>query len=253
MHNLDRPRLLLVEDDRVLGPLIAELLADDFDVQLAPDGQKGLHLGLTASWDAMVIDRGLPVMNGLDLVRALRRKGITTPAIILTALGATAEKIEGLDAGANDYMTKPFDAGELRARLRALTRSFAAQPPASSKSQPSGSLSSGAASSRAHASAISASRAQLDVGDWVLDPGTRSLRSSYGHHVGLTAKESELLALLAANPDKVFTRAELLESLFHPTDSQTVIDTYVHYLRKKISKSVIRTVHGLGYQLGDGA
>ena len=243
MHNLDRPRLLLVEDDRVLGPLIAEVLADDFDVQLAPDGQKGLHLGLTAAWDAMVIDRGLPVMDGLDLVRALRRKGITTPAIILTALGATAEKIEGLDAGANDYMTKPFDAGELKARLRALMRSFAAQSPASLGDQPSGARSSG----------ISAAAAQLDVGDWVLDPDTRSLRSSYGQHVTLTAKESELLALLAANPEKVFTRAELVDQLFHPTDSQTVIDTYVHYLRKKVSKSVIRTVHGLGYQIGDGA
>lgn len=249
MHNLDRPRLLLVEDDRVLGPLIAELLADDFDVQLAPDGQRGLHLGLTAAWDAMVIDRGLPVMDGLDLVRALRRKGVTTPAIILTALGATAEKIEGLDAGANDYMTKPFDAGELKARLRALTRSFAAQSPAPLGSQSSGSSPFAVLSAGTPASAA----AVLDVGDWVLNPGTRSLRSSYGQQVALTAKESELLALLAANPAKVFTRAELLDQLFHPTDSQTVIDTYVHYLRKKVSKSVIRTVHGLGYQIGDGA
>lgn len=223
MHNLDQPRLLLVEDDRVLGPLIAELLADDFDVHLAPDGQKGLHLGLTEAWAAMVIDRGLPVMDGLDLLRALRSKGVTTPAIILTALGATADKVEGLDAGANDYMTKPFDAGELRARLRAVTRSFAAAVPL------------------------------LDVGGWLFDPANRSLRSHYGEFVGLTAKESELLALLAASPEKVFTREELLAGLFHPDDSTSVIDTYVHYLRKKVSKSLVRTVHGLGYQIGDGA
>ncbi|MFQ4150036.1 response regulator transcription factor [Arthrobacter sp. LAPM80] len=219
----ERPRLLLVEDDPVLGPLIAELLADDYDVQLASDGQKGLHLGLTAHWEAMVIDRGLPGMDGLELVSALRTKGITTPAIILTALGRTAEKIAGLDAGANDYMTKPFDAGELRARLRAMTRSFTPAPE------------------------------QLQVGDWLLDPGSRSLRSSYGGQVGLTAKESEFLALLAGSPERVFTRQELMHDLFHPDDSQSVIDTYVHYLRKKVSKSVIRTVHGMGYQIGDGA
>lgn len=223
MQTPELPRLLLVEDDPALGPLVAELLADDFDVQLATDGQRGLHLALTESWDAMVVDRGLPVMDGLALVAAMRRKGVATPALILTALGATADKIEGLDAGANDYMSKPFDAGELRARLRAMTRSFAPAEPL------------------------------LDVGGWVFDPANRSLRSPYGDHVGLTAKESELLALLAASPERVFTRAELLGQLFHAGDSPSVIDTYVHYLRKKVSKSLVRTVHGLGYQIGDAA
>lgn len=221
MHTPELPRLLLVEDDPVLGPLIAELLAGDYSVHLAADGRHGLHLALTETWDALVVDRGLPLLDGLELVSALRRKGIGTPAIILTALGATADKIEGLDAGANDYMSKPFDAGELRARLRAMTRSFA---PAD---------------------------ALLDVGGWLFDPANRSLRSPYGVLVGLTAKESELLALLAGHPDKVFTRSELLSALFHAEDSPTVIDTYVHYLRKKVSKSVVRTVHGLGYQIGD--
>ncbi len=221
MHTPELPRLLLVEDDPALGPLIAELLAADYNVQLAADGQRGLHLALTESWDALVVDRGLPLLDGLSLVSALRRKGIGTPAIILTALGATADKIEGLDAGANDYMSKPFDAGELRARLRAMTRSFAPADPL------------------------------LDVGGWLFDPANRSLRSPYGGLVGLTAKESELLALLAGHPDKVFTRAELLAGLFHAGDSPTVVDTYVHYLRKKVSKSVVRTVHGLGYQIGD--
>lgn len=221
MSSTELPRLLLVEDDPVLGPLIAELLAADFDVALASDGQTGLHLGLTEQWVAMVIDRGLPAVDGLELVAALRTKGVTTPVLILTALGATAEKIVGLDAGADDYMSKPFDAGELRARLRAMTRSFALPP------------------------------TLLDVGGWLLDPAARSLRSPYGDLVGLTAKESELLAHLAGEPERVFTRQELLQSLFHPDDSASVIDTYVHYLRKKVSKSVIRTVHGLGYQIGD--
>jgi len=221
MHTNERQQLLLVEDDPVLGPLIAELLAQDYDVSLAPDGQAGLHLGLTGEWDVMVIDRGLPVMDGVELVQALRRQGIATPALILTALGTTVEKIEGLDAGANDYMTKPFDAGELRARLRAISRSYL---PASSV---------------------------LAIGDWELDPTNRTLRSPYGDHVSLTAKESELLGLLAGDPDRVFTRPEMMEALFQPDDSQTVIDTYVHYLRKKVSRTVIRTVHGMGYQIGD--
>ncbi|ALE06971.1 hypothetical protein AL755_18405 [Arthrobacter sp. ERGS1:01] len=223
MRNSELPRLLLVEDDPVLGGLIAQLLADDYDVELAADGQKGLHLGLTGEWDVLVVDRGLPVMDGLELVAALRRHGVPTPALILTALGTTAEKIEGLDAGANDYMTKPFDAGELRARLRAITRSFDPAP------------------------------AELTIGEWVLDPASRLLRSSYGGQVSLTAKESELLAMLAGEPDRVFTRPELVEALFHPQDGPGVIDTYVHYLRRKVAKTVIRTVHGAGYQIGDAS
>ena len=222
MHIPELPRLLLVEDDPVLGPLIAELLAGEYHVEIATDGHKGLHLALTACWHAMVIDRGLPGMDGIELVAALRRKGVSCPAVILTAFGATAEKIDGLNAGANDYMTKPFDADELKARLRAVTRSFTPMP------------------------------AQLNIGEWSFDPTSRSLRSSYGDRVALTAKENELLALLA-RPERVFTRQALVSELFHPDDSPGVIDTYVHYLRKKVSKSVIRTVHGLGYQIGDGS
>src|SRR5690349_13059580 len=165
--------LLLVEDDPVLGPLIAELLEPDFTVRLAANGQEGLHLGLTQPWDAMVIDRGLPVMDGISLIAALRAKGIAAPILILTALGDAEEKVRGLDAGANDYVTKPFDAGELAARLRALTRTFAPAP------------------------------AALTIGDWELDPALRSVRSVYGHSVQLTAKEGQLLAALAAEPGRV--------------------------------------------------
>jgi two-component system response regulator QseB len=215
------PSLLLVEDDAVLGPLIAELLAEDYRVRLVGNGQDGLHLGLTEAWDVMVIDRGLPVMDGLSLIRALRAKGISTPILVLTALGDTDEKVTGLDAGANDYVTKPFDAGELAARLRALTRTFA---PVS---------------------------APVSIGGWELDPASRSVRSAYGRLVSLTAKESELLGALAGAPDRVFTREELLGQHFQATDQPGVIDTYVHHLRRKIAKTVIRTVHGVGYQIGD--
>lgn len=221
MTSAERPALLLVEDDAALGPLISELLEQDFSVRLAVNGRDGLHLGLTQSWDAMVIDRGLPLMDGIALVAALRSKGIATPILILTALGATDEKIRGLDAGANDYMSKPFDAMELAARLRALTRTYA-RPPRT-----------------------------LVVGDWELDAGARSVRSVYGSVVTLTPKEAGLLETLAGEPERVFTREDLINALFHPTDQPGVIDTYVHHLRRKISKTVIRTVHGLGYQIGN--
>jgi two-component system response regulator QseB len=216
-----RPSLLLVEDDAALGPLIAELLETDYRIRLAVNGQDGLHLALTQAWDVMVVDRGLPVMDGVTVIKALRAKGISTPILILTALGDTEEKVAGLDAGANDYVTKPFDAGELAARLRALTRTFA---PASTP---------------------------VSIGDWELDPASRSVRSVYGRLVSLTAKEGELLGALAAEPGRVFTREELLGQYFHPTDQPGVIDTYVHHLRRKISRTVVRTVHGVGYQIGD--
>lgn len=215
------PSLLLVEDDAVLGPLIAELLETDYRIRLVANGRDGLHLALTEPWDVMVIDRGLPGMDGISLIAALRSKGIATPVLILTALGDPDEKVRGLDAGANDYVTKPFDAGELAARLRALTRTY------------------------------SPSVGPVSIGDWELDPASRSVRSVYGSLVSLTAKEAEVLAALAAEPGRVFTRDELLAGFFHPTDQPGVIDTYVHHLRRKISRTVIRTVHGVGYQIGD--
>jgi two-component system response regulator QseB len=218
----ERTSLLLIEDDPVLGPLIAELLEPDYRIKLAANGRDGLHLGLTQTWDVMVIDRGLPGLDGIALVSALRSKGVSTPILILTALGATDEKVLGLDAGANDYMVKPFDAEELGARLRALTRVYG---PA---------------------------RSAVTIGDWEINPGTRSVRSVYGILVSLTAKENDLLATLAADPGRVFSREELRAAVFSPTDQPGLIDTHVHHLRRKISKSVVRTVHGVGYQLGDG-
>jgi len=213
--------LLLVEDDPLLGPLTAELLEPDYQVRLAVQGREGLHLGLTHPWDVMVIDRGLPGLDGLGLIEALRGHGVAVPILILTALGDTEEKVRGLDAGANDYMTKPFDAAELAARLRALTRTY------EQRAMP------------------------LTFGDWELDRASRSARSVHGLSASLTAREGELLAVLATEPDRVFTREELLAGVFQPSDTPGLVDTHVHHLRRKISRAVIRTVHGLGYQIGD--
>ncbi|NUP75593.1 MAG: response regulator transcription factor [Sinomonas sp.] len=216
-----RPRVLLVEDDRQLGPLVAELLGSDFAVTLASDGREGLRLALDREWDALVVDRGLPHLDGLGLVKALRGKGLATPVLLLTALGTVPDKVEGLDAGADDYLVKPFDADELAARLRAMTRSYS--PPA---------------------------RERLAVGDWELDPAARVLSSPYGGRVELSGTEAALLAVLAREPERVYSRAELLAVAFDAGDTPGAVDTYVHYLRKKTDKSVIRTVHGVGYQLG---
>ncbi len=115
------PRLLIVEDDRALSAMLVELFVDEgYQVQVAYDAQRGLHLGLTERYDAIIVDRGLPVMDGLEVVSVLRSRGIATPILLLTARGALADRVDGLDAGAQDYLVKPFEVPELLARIRAL-------------------------------------------------------------------------------------------------------------------------------------
>src|ERR1700712_3677947 len=121
--DMSAPKLLIVEDDRALSTMLAALFADEgYGVDVAFDGQQGLHLGLTGSYDAAIVDRGLPVMDGVDLVSVLRSRGVVTPILLLTARGAVADKVDGLDAGAQDYLVKPFEVPELLARVRALLR-----------------------------------------------------------------------------------------------------------------------------------
>ena len=119
--------ILLVEDDRQLATMLTTLLAEEgYRVQVAGDGQAGLHLGLTRRYRALIVDRGLPVRDGLEVLRILRSNGVVTPALVLTARGALADRVEGLDAGAEDYLVKPFEVAELLARIRALLRRNAA-------------------------------------------------------------------------------------------------------------------------------
>jgi DNA-binding response OmpR family regulator len=216
--------LLIVEDDRALSVMLAELFTEEgYLVDVAHDGQQGLHRGLTGRYDAVIVDRGLPVMDGADLVAVLRSRGVVTPALVLTARGSVADRVEGLDAGAQDYLLKPFEIPELLARVRALLR------------RPDG-------------------RSTLRVGGLCLDRLTRRVTGSAvgGDGVELSEREAALLGVLMSAPRQVFTRGQLLERVFNGVDSSGAVDTYVHYLRRKLGRDVVRTVHGTGYRLGAG-
>ena len=214
-------RLLLVEDDADLSGLLTETLVDEgYLVDSAPDGQRGLHLGLTRPYDVMVIDRLLPALNGLDLVTRLRSRAVPARALMLTALGTVDDRIAGLDAGADDYLVKPFDLDELSARVRALCRRTA------------------------DATDV------LRIGAGLLDLAARDAVRPDGSRVALSAREFELLRVLAARPNAVHSRAQLRTRVFDEAAGASIVDTYVYYVRRKLGRAVVRTVHGLGYRLG---
>ncbi|MFC4108264.1 response regulator transcription factor [Micromonospora zhanjiangensis] len=214
-------RLLLVEDDGELAELLADALtAEGYVVDLARDGQRGLHLGLTRRYDVVVIDRLLPALDGLDLLRRLRSRAVQSRALLLTALGTVDDRVHGLDAGADDYLVKPFHLDELSARLRALCRRTA---------------------DGAEALRIGAAHLDLNLRDVVLPDGRR---------VALSAREFELLRVLAVHPNAVHSRSELRRRVFEETTAPSIVDTYVYYLRRKLGRAVVRTIHGLGYRLG---
>ena len=215
-------RLLLVEDDLRLAGMLEQLLTEEgYSVAVARDGQDGLHQGLVGSFDVMVVDRGLPAIEGVDLVSRLRSRGIADPILLLTARNTVADRVEGLDAGAQDYLAKPFDIEELLARLRALLRP------------------------------VSALAEELPVGPRRLVLAENRVTSGDGApDVILSRREAELLAVMARRPKRVFTRDELLDRIFDGAETPGAVDTYVHYLRRKLGAGVVETVHGVGYRLG---
>ena len=215
------PALLLVEDDPQLGPLMAQVLREIYAVTLVADGIEGLEAALAMDFDVMIIDRRLPSLDGLSLVSALRAKHVTTPILFVTALGAVRDKVDGLDVGANDYLVKPFEFDELFARLRALRRVFTGE------------------------------RTMIALGSWEFFPEIRMIHSPYDGRIMLTEREAALLTLLAENPQRTFTRSQILKAVFSDEDLPGTVDTYVHYLRRKTDVGAVVTVRGQGYRLGE--
>ena len=217
--------ILVVEDDAPLARIVKKSLeSGGHTVEVAVDGQEGLDLGRRRSHDAVVLDIQLPKVNGMDVCRMLREDGNRVPIIMLTARGAVADRINGLDAGADDYLPKPFSLAELQARLRALSR-------------------------RGHPS----DNEVLESGALTLDPAARELRVN-GVAVEMTGTELALLEHLMQNAGVVLSRDQLREHVWGdgPEPTSNVVDIYVHYVRRKLKSAgltddPIRTVRGLGY------
>lgn len=215
-----RPRLLLAEDDPQLGPLMARVLDEVYDVRLIADGGDALDAALEGMFDVLIIDRRLPTVDGVSMVETLRQGGVTTPMLILTALGTVQDKVRGLDAGANDYLVKPFEFDELFARLRAIRRVTDGEGPF------------------------------VRLGPWEFYPDSRTIYSPYDGRTILTERESDLLKLFVTHPQTTFGRTEILRAVFEATDTPGTVDTYVHYLRRKTDPDIVTTVRGRGYRLG---
>jgi heavy metal response regulator len=222
-------RLLVVEDEKKVASFVRKGLEEEgYAVDVAVDGESGLELALDQVHDLIILDIHLPRMNGLRVLQELRRKKVTTPVLLLTVRATIEDKVLGLDAGADDYLTKPFAFQELIARVRALLRRRAeAEPPV------------------------------LQIADLVLDPARRTVFRG-GEKIELTAKEYSLLDYLMRNPGRVLTRTLIGEHVWdYDFDTSTnVIDVYVNYLRKKIDAGretkLIHTVRGVGYMLKAG-
>lgn len=218
-------RILVIEDEVRLGKLIARVLKEEgYSPQTAPDGRSGLSEALAGEFDMLIVDWMLPDLDGVQIIKRIRAAEMSVPVLMLTARTQVEDRVEGLDAGADDYLPKPFAFAELLARVRALARW-----PRGQSSEP-----------------------MLSAGDIVLDP-VRHVVWRQGELVDLSAREFALLATLLRRPRQVFTRSVLLETVWGGSaDVYTnVVDLYVSYLRKKLDRSgessYIRTVRGTGY------
>jgi two-component system OmpR family response regulator len=215
-------RVLIVEDDPDLARQLKSAMSDaGYAVDHAPDGEEAQFLGDTEPYDAIILDLGLPKIDGVSVLERWRKDGIATPVLILTARDGWSQKVAGFDAGADDYLTKPFHTEELLARLRALLRRTAG-----------------------HASA------NLQCGELRLDP--KAARASVmGEPLRLTSLEYRLLHYLMMHQGRVISRTELVEHLYDQDfdrDSNT-IEVFIGRLRKKLGPDRIETVRGLGYRL----
>lgn len=218
-------RILLIEDDETIASLIRSGLEEArFDVEWAPEGAGGLDKALSAGYDLIVLDLMLPGRDGWSICRELRARRVTTPILMLTARDAVQDRVRGLEAGADDYLPKPFDFTELLARVRALLRR-----------------------DKVHKSRV------IEVGDLEIDTATATVRRA-GQEVHLTPREYQLLEALAANEGRVLTREMIQERVWKDDESYSnTVDVHITFLRKKIDAShevkLIHTVHRAGYML----
>ena len=213
----------MVEDDPEIARRLSEGLGEaGFVVEHAANGRMGAALGSSEDYDAAILDLGLPDMQGVEVLKQWRDSGRPLPVLILTARGSWSEKVEGLNAGADDYITKPFHVQEVAARLRALIRRSAGS------AQPT-----------------------LKHGDVELSPAAGVVTAA-GKEVELTAAEFKLLNYFMHRQGRVISQAELLEHLYSYDQDRdpNTIEVYVGRLRKKLGRDVIKTLRGLGYRLG---
>lgn len=225
-------KILVVEDEQRVAELIKRGLEEhQFAVELAYDGSLGKKMALQYDYDAVIMDVILPQLNGIDLCKLVRQAKPHLPIIMLTALGTTDDKVEGLDAGADDYLVKPFDFRELMARIRTVTK-------------------------RHHAPAA-ANSTLLTIADLVLNPQTMTANRA-GNEINLTPKEFKLLEYMMKNSGRVLSRTEIAEKVWDTIfDTGTnFIDVYINYLRKKIDKDystrLIHTKAGVGFIFKEG-
>jgi len=215
-------RILLVEDDPLLGDgLAAGLRQHGFAVDWLKDGEAALAALAGERFDVMVLDLGLPKRSGMEVLRRIRADGLALPVLILTARDATADKIAGLDGGADDYLVKPVDLDELAARVRALLRR------ASGRAEPA-----------------------LRHGALVLDPAAHRVEID-GREVELSAREFAVLHALLANAGRVMSRSQLEQSIYgwNEEPDSNALEVHIHHLRRKFGADLIRTLRGVGYTI----
>jgi two-component system, OmpR family, response regulator len=216
-------RVLIVEDDAELGPRLRQRLArDGLAVDLAANGIDGRHLGETEPYDLIILDLGLPDLSGLDILAAWRKAGLSMPVLILTARDGWRERVEGLRAGADDYLGKPFHTEELLARVQALLRR-----------------------------AAPVRDTVLHLGPWRLDEQRQCLVGESGEETPLTATEYRLLRYFLRHPGEVLSKTQLSEHLYEYESERdsNVLEVYVRRLREKLGRDLIETRRGQGYVL----
>ena len=219
-------RILIVEDEKLLADIIKKgLQEEDYAVDVAYNGEEGLFMAENEPSDLIILDIMLPIVDGVTILKKIRKAGVRTPVLMLTAKDTLTDKVSGLDSGADDYLTKPFEFEELLARMRALLRRNS-----------------------------EAKTSMIEIGDLVINMATHEVKRR-GKDISLSAKEYVLLEFMAMNKNKVLSRTVLTEHLYDydfDLDSN-VIDVFIHRIRSKIDrgfeKKLIQTLRGSGYML----